>query len=114
MTLLESLISFVILALVSVAAVAVTSQSIGDIAALEKRYYASLVADNELAQAQIRYPALVRPITGQSKLMGNKWYWVITPKKTKKNYVQQWTLQVFTDIEKQQPVVKRIVYVASP
>ncbi len=110
MTLLESLIAFVILALVSVSVVAVSSQSTTDIGALKNHYYAGLVADNELILAQLKYPTLKRPISGSSTLLGKQWFWQITTKSTELGYLQQWNIAVSAQSDKP-AIINRIMYV---
>lgn len=114
MSLLESLIAFVILALVSVAVIAVSSQSTLDAKALKTHYYAGLVADNELILAQLTHPVLRQPISGESMLMGETWFWTIHPTKTQQGELQQWKIQVFNEAERQHSVTDRISYVAIP
>ncbi len=113
MTLIESLVAFVILAMVSASVVLVSSQSVRDTETLKSHYYAGLVADNELRMTQLKHKRLTRPISGTSKLMGRQWFWTIQPTVTDMGYLQQWKINVFADKEKKQSLVSRITYVAS-
>ncbi len=113
MTLIESLVAFVILAMVSASVVLVSSQGVNDTQSLQNHYYAGLVADNELQQAQLDYPLLGQPISGESTLMGRQWFWTLQPKATELGYLQQWHIQVFADKDKKQPVGSRVTYVSN-
>ncbi|MBY0422045.1 MAG: type II secretion system minor pseudopilin GspI, partial [Parvularculaceae bacterium] len=72
-TLIEVLVALAILSVVIVAAIALVAQSTRLVAQSEKRLYASIVADNAMADALARVDAALGDEESEVDLAGGKW-----------------------------------------
>lgn len=74
MTLTEVMVALVILALVSLSVIRSGTEQLTNLSIVEKKYLASLVADNQLAMMTLHHtwPQQAR---GQETLAGKTWFW---------------------------------------
>lgn len=97
MTLLEVLVALVVFATASLTVLSSVSQHTRHIGHLETKTFATLVADNALAELALQNKLVATRQEGSSELAGRTWYWRLVPEPTTNGYLQALDLFVFSD-----------------
>lgn len=112
-TLLEVLVALAIFAVAALSIMKAVSQHLNTVSYLEEKTFASMVADNQLAQLQLsgEIPSSIK--RGKSELAGREWYWTIKSTKTADGYLKAVDVSVATDKQQKYSVLTVRTYVAN-
>ncbi len=110
MTLLEVLVALAIFATAAISVIRAVSQHIDTIGYLEEKTFASMVADNQMAEVMLS--GNIKGRAGKEKLAGREWYWKVSPVDTSSSYLQSFDVSV-ADTEKGNPLITVRSYIAN-
>lgn len=110
MTLLEVLVALAIFATAAISVIRAVSQHIDTIGYLEEKTFASMVADNHMAEVMLS--GNIKGRSGKEKLAGREWYWKVSPVDTSNSYLQSFDVSV-ADTEKGDPLITVRSYIAN-
>lgn len=108
-TLLEVLVALAIFAIAAISIMRSVTQHINTLNYLEEKMFASMVADNQMANTLLREPPLTAR-TGTTKMAHQQWYWQVKPVKTANDALQAFDVMVAKD-KKSSPIVTVRSYV---
>jgi len=111
MTLLEVLVALAIFATAAISVIRSTTQHTNTIAYLEEKTFASMVADNQMANVMLK-GAPSRSYSGSEKMAGRSWYWKVTPVKTAVGMIGAFDVTVYSDKEQKNSLLTVRSYVA--
>lgn len=114
LTLIEVLIALAIIAIAMTAIIKSTSQNIRGTSYLQTKTIATWVAEQQLNEARIGIMKVSDEMNGKTTMLGQTWYWRLTPAETPNKRIKKMTVKVFThepDNDDDSPTVALEAYV---